>query len=384
MTSTTILERFGDMTVGRFMQRHWQRRPALIRAALPGFTPPMDPAELFAMASRDDIESRLVTAFGGRWQLQHGPFARLPARRRRAWTLLVQGVDLHHDAMHRLLQRFRFVPDARLDDLMVSFATDGGGVGPHTDSYDVFLLQAHGARRWRIGPPGDETLQPGRPVKLLQLFAPTQEWVLAPGDMLYLPPGWAHEGVAIGECMTFSIGFRAPSRHEFLSAFLAEAADGLRGPDPRFSDRGRRPTRRAGAVPGDLARQLRRWALDWHASGADVDGFIGRFLTEPKRDVWFERPPRLARGRFVAQACRRGLELDRRTRMAWRGTRVFVNAESTQPTTVAQPWLRRLADRRALSAVQCQQALADAGLADILHGWYTSGWLAIGPPTVRE
>jgi hypothetical protein len=115
----------------------------------------------------------------------------------------------------------------------------------------------------------------------------------------------------------------------------------------------------------------------------DDDAFIGRFLTEPKRDVWFDRPPRLARGRFVAQACRRGLELDRRTRMAWRGTRVFVNAESTEPTAAARSWLRRLADRRALSAVQCQQALADAGLADILHGWYTSGWLALGPPTVR-
>ena len=128
------------------------------------------------------------------------------------WTVLIQGVDLHHDSVHALLQQFRFVPDARLDDLMISYATDGGGVGPHFDSYDVFLLQAQGQRKWRIGRQKKFELQEGVPLKILKEFKPEAEYVLNPGDMLYLPPGYAHDGVAVGECMTYSVGFKVPRK----------------------------------------------------------------------------------------------------------------------------------------------------------------------------
>ncbi|MEI7447697.1 MAG: cupin domain-containing protein, partial [Burkholderiales bacterium] len=202
-----LLDAIGGLSVHQFMRRHWQRAPLLVRGAFPGFVPPIDPAGLFALAARDDVESRLIRgATTGRPTVAHGPFDRLPARRTPGWTLLVQGVDLHDDAVHALLSRFRFVPDARVDDLMISFATDGGGVGPHVDQYDVFLLQAQGRRRWRIAPPGDASLVAGVPLKLLARFEPTEEWVLEPGDMLYLPPGWGHDGVAVGDCTTFSIG----------------------------------------------------------------------------------------------------------------------------------------------------------------------------------
>jgi len=153
------------------------------------------------------------------WQLQPGPLHRLPSPRRAGWTVLVQGVDLADDGAHALLQRFRFVPDARLDDLMISYATDGGGVGPHVDSYDVFLLQAHGRRRWRISRQRDLRTVEGAPLQLLADFRPTDEVVLEPGDMLYLPPGVAHEGTAVGECITYSIGFRAPTHQELLEPF---------------------------------------------------------------------------------------------------------------------------------------------------------------------
>jgi 50S ribosomal protein L16 3-hydroxylase len=375
-----ILESLGDLSVDDFMRRHWQREPLLVRRAIPGFVPPIDAAGLFALAARDDVESRLVTAFDGRWTLRRGPFARLPSRRRPGWTLLVQGTDLHDDAMHALMGRFRFVPDARVDDLMVSFASDGGGVGAHVDAYDVFLLQAHGTRRWRIAPPGDDAMVPGAPLKLLARFEPTREWLLEPGDMLYLPPGWGHEGVAIGPCMTFSIGFRAPSRREFLSAFLAAAADAPGGPDPRFGDRRRPPERHPGAIPDDLHRRLGDWARGWRPDRASLERFIGEFLTEPKPDVWFDAPAaRLAPARLAAATRSRGLRLDRRTRMAWRGATVFANGQGFDVPAAQRRWLRRLADRRALSPVDCSRAFADPGLAAMLSDWFDAGWLHLGP-----
>ncbi|MGE5338274.1 MAG: cupin domain-containing protein, partial [Gemmatimonadota bacterium] len=206
------LARLGQLSVAEFMRRYWQRRPVLLRQVLPGLASPVSRERLLALAGSGEVESRLVTSFNGRWRLRHGPFdaTDLPARSRENWTLLVQGVDLHDEAARALLDTFRFLPDARLDDLMASYATDGGGVGPHVDSYDVFLVQAQGRRRWRISRQRNLAPLPGLPLKILAKFAPAREWVLQPGDALYLPPGVAHEGVAIGECITCSVGFRAP------------------------------------------------------------------------------------------------------------------------------------------------------------------------------
>lgn len=201
----------GGLTPAQFMRGYWQKKPLLIRQAIPGVASPVSRDALFELAADYDAESRLITHFRNKWQLSHGPFepGSLPAVTRKAWTLLVQGLDLHVDAARALLDRFRFIPDARLDDLMISYATDGGGVGPHFDSYDVFLLQVEGRRRWRVGAQKDLSLQPDVPLKILENFEPSDEWVLEPGDMLYLPPHIAHDGVAEGECMTCSIGFRA-------------------------------------------------------------------------------------------------------------------------------------------------------------------------------
>jgi 50S ribosomal protein L16 3-hydroxylase len=311
--------------------------------------------------------------------LRHGPFERLPSKRKR-WTLLVQGVDLHDDGVHALLQRFRFLPDARLDDLMVSVATDGGGVGPHVDSYDVFLLQAQGRRRWQVAPPGDATLRPDVPVKLLAHFQPTEEWLLEPGDMLYLPPGWQHDGVADGECMTFSIGFRAPSRQEFLSAFLAASADAPGGADPRFGDRGRAAAKRPAELPADLLGTLREWAGGWRPSKRDIDRFIGCFVTEPKPQVWFESPESLPWRRFAAAAAREGLAVDRRTRIAWRGPWLFVNGEAFEVPAAGRSVLRRFADQRRLDGDASRAAVADAVAGALLHQWHSAGWIRLGSP----
>jgi 50S ribosomal protein L16 3-hydroxylase len=361
------------------MRRHWQRRPVLVRNAFPGFVSPVTPSTLFELAARDDVESRVVSAFGGRWQLRHGPFDAdaLPSHSRRRWTLLVQGVDTLLDEVHALLSRFRFVADARLDDLMISWASDGGGVGPHLDSYDVFLLQAHGRRRWRIGPATSAELVPGLPLKILSRFEPDEEWVLEPGDMLYLPPGWAHDGVAVGECMTFSVGFRAPSRHELIRAWLAEQADATpAGPDPRFSDPGVAATRHPGAVPAGMHATLARWIRSWRPRGADVDAFIGRFLTEPKASVWFDAPARVpAPQPFAARADRLGLRADRRTRMSYRGSRFFVNGECYAVAHDARALLQRLADERRLPPGALRGAPVDSPLIRCLHECFDAGWI---------
>ena len=247
------LRLLGGLSPAQFMKRHWQKKPLLVRQAIPGFQPLLSRPALFDLAADAAVESRLLRHGGGRWTLRQGPLPRrgLPPLGQPDWTLLVQGVDLHHAGVHALLRQFRFVPDARLDDVMISYATEGGGVGPHFDSYDVFLLQAHGRRRWRIGRQKDLRLVEGLPLKILADFEPEEEYVLDPGDMLYLPPRWAHDGVALGECMTYSIGFRQPARgelaRELLQRLADEAGDGLG--DAAYRDPGQAAVAAPGAVP---------------------------------------------------------------------------------------------------------------------------------------
>ena len=321
-----VLQRLGEVPVAHFMRAAWQRKPLLIRAALAGFDPPVDRARLLQLARHPEAEVRLVERERGRWSVRHGPLSALPSTRRRQWTVLVQGVDLLDAGAHALLQRFRFVPDARLDDLMASYATDGGGVGPHVDSYDVFLLQAYGRRRWRISRQRDLRFVDSAPLQVLADFRPTREFVLDPGDMLYLPPGVAHEGTALGECVTYSIGFRAPTHQELLEPYYSDlaAATLRRG---RYRDRGLAATRRPGALPDTMVERLHA-ALMVHAEQADTARFLLGHLSEPKAQVIFDRPARpLQRAAFSAQARRRGLELDRRTRLLYRGSGIGINGQ---------------------------------------------------------
>lgn len=374
----------GGISLKHFMRAHWQRRPALVRNAFPGFRAPVSPRQLFELAGADDVESRVVSSARGRWTMRQGPFepGELPLAARRDWTLLVQGVDLHLDEVHALLSRFRFVADARLDDLMISYAVDRGGVGPHIDSYDVFLLQAHGRRRWRIGWPRNRELLAGVPLKILAHFEPSQEYLLEPGDMLYLPPGWAHEGTALGECMTFSIGFRAPSRHELLGAWFAECADAPpQGPDPRYSDRGCAPTRTPGRLPEAMHATLSKWLREWRPAPREIDRFLGRFLTEPKPQVWFPSPRRrTSNARFAADAASAGVRVDRRTRLAFRRRDFFINGEHMPITTGAASLLRRLANERALPPGALGATSVDPDLIARLHEWFDAGWIHFGRP----
>ncbi len=357
------------------MREYWQRKPLLIRAAFPDFVPPIDRARLFQLAQDPQAESRLLTAFDRRRSLKHGPFLRLPPITRRRWTLLVQGVDLLDDAARSLLSRFRFVPDARLDDLMVSFATDGGGVGPHVDSYDVFLLQAFGRRRWRLSRQRNLRAKPGSPISVVEGFRASSEWVLDAGDMLYLPPGIAHEGTAIGECMTYSIGFRAPSYQQLLEPWFADYAEHA-APRGRYADIKAAAVTRPAALPPGMTRLIHA-ELARHTPGrSDTERFLLRHMSEPKATTVFDAPQApLSPTAFQRRAASRGLQLDRRTRVIYSKAAIGINGEWTTPPPRAMATLKTFADQRALSALQAKRAPASAW--KLLHGWYRAGWIEV-------
>ena len=366
----------GGLSPDQFMRRHWQKKPLLVRQAWPGVQPPIGRAALFDLAGAEGVESRLLTAFDGSWKLRHGPFSRraLPPVKKPHWTLLVQGLDLHWQPAHAMLQAFRFVPEACLDDLMISYATDGGGVGPHLDSYDVFLLQVHGKRRWRIGPVADRTLQPDLPVRILANFQPTQEWLLEPGDMLYLPPLWGHDGVAEGECMTCSIGFRAATETALAQELLHQLADDLEPPPADATGRAaeriyRDPRQPATATPGRLPDSLRQFAQTALQKALNdpqaFDRVLGGLMTEPKPQVWFDPGAPLPPGS--------GAVLDRRSRMAYDDAHVFINGEAFRAGGRDANLMRRLADDRRLARADVARLSADARA--LLDDWADAGWV---------
>jgi len=369
------LTHLGSMPVALFMRRYWQRRPVLIRNALPDFETPLAASSLFALAGREEVESRLVTAFDG-WHLHSGPIARrrIPPLGKPGWTLLVQGVDLHDDRAAGLLARFRFIADARLDDLMISYASDGGGVGPHVDDYDVFLLQAQGRRRWRVGKGNAGEFLPDLPLKVLRRFKPEQDWILEAGDLLYLPPGVAHEGTAVGgACMTCSVGFRAPAWRELLEPWIDTVA-ARPTQDGRYADRGAPPTRKPARLPNAFVGATLAALLRRPPSRADARNLLLTFLTEPKAHIVFARPHRILSARELRDLSRRvGLQLDRRTRMLYSGAAMAINGELAPTPDRDRTLMHALADRRTLAPAH----LAALGAAswNQLASWYGAGWL---------
>ena len=371
MDTSQPLALLGGLSPDQFMKRHWHKKPLLIRQAIPGFSPLLDRAELMALAAQDDVESRLVVRKPQGWTLKQGPFSKksLPPFKQPGWTVLVQGVDLHDEAVHHLAQQFRFVPDARMDDVMISYATDGGGVGPHFDSYDVFLLQTHGQRRWRIGRQKDLTLQDGVPLKILAHFEYEEEFILNPGDMLYLPPLYAHDGDALGECMTYSMGFRAPRTGELareLLAGLAEEAVQAVG-EAVYRDPQQPAVTQAGAIPEALQVFARAAVAKALKDPQLLDCLLGEYLTEPKPQVWFES--QAERELSWPQA----VVLDRRTRMMHDAHHVFINGESFKAGGRDAQLLRRLSNDRRLDARAVSQLSAPA--LELLSDWCDDGWM---------
>ncbi len=286
-----------DLDAEEFLAEYWQQRPLLMRGALPANIDPVTAEVLAGLACEEEVESRLVLEHGNSpWELRQGPFdeadfAALPDSH---WTLLVQDVDKHLESVAQLLKPFDFLPRWRIDDIMASYAADGGSVGPHTDAYDVFLIQTAGQRRWRISSATttEADLLPDTQLRILDRFEAEQEWLLSPGDMLYLPPGVAHWGVAEGPCITCSVGFRSPSSRELASSWCeqitAQADDDLRYTDPHLD-----PDQPGGEItPEAVARATDLLAAVLERDSAEQSRWFGSLMTEPKPHLWIEPPAR--------------------------------------------------------------------------------------------
>ena len=357
----------GGLSPAAFMKRHWQKRPLLVRQAWPQVVPPLERAGLFELAGQEDVESRLVSLHQGQWQLRAGPLPRraLPPMSRKGWTLLVQGLDLHVTAAHDMLQAFRFVPDVRLDDLMVSWASDGGGVGPHLDAYDVFLLQVQGRRRWRVGRVKQPQWVADAPLKRLANFQPEQEWVLEPGDMLYLPPNWGHDGVAVGgDCMTCSVGFQVPQAESLARELLLRVGDEEPMPSPYYRDPDQPATTQPAAVPPALL-EFARAAIERRLSEPQwLARTLGEVLTEPKPAVWFQ-----GGGELDATGA---VRLSQRSKMLYDAHHVFINGEAFEASGRDARLMRLLADQRSLSAADVLRLSPEA--RQLLGQWLQAGW----------
>lgn len=381
MTLHTSGHVLGDMDVATFLSRHWQKKPLVVRQAVADMRGLPNRSRVFALAAAEEVESRLVVRQKDeRWSLKHGPLTRrlLPPLTQADWTVLVQGVDMHDEATRALLDRFRFIPDARIDDAMFSFATSGGGVGAHVDSYDVFLLQVAGQRRWRIGPaPRRPILQEDMPLRILADFQPTAEYLLEPGDMLYLPPGYAHEGVAVGECLTCSIGFRAPAAGELARRMLERIADDATTDEPAtgwkarlYSDKGMSAASDSPAEVPQTMQAFAREAMQRMLSDPDaLDRALGCWLTEPKPMVWFDEGSPLQSGE--------GVMLSAKTRMLFDERQLYINGESVRASGADARLMHLLATQRALphSAI----AKASDAARSLLNDWCEAGWLESSP-----
>ena len=277
---------FNNFDTDAFLRNYWQRKPLLIRKGLPAWRNPLDPDELAGLACEENVESRLVTQARDTWKVEHGPVAekRFGELGKAPWTLLVQAVDHHVPQVATLIEPFRFIPNWRIDDVMVSYATDGGGVGPHFDQYDVFLVQGLGVRRWQVGAlcDNDTELLPHDDLRLLANFEPTQEWLLEPGDMLYVPPRFAHNGVAVGDdCMTYSVGFRAPSRSELIAHYIDDVLGAL-SDDDRYADAGLQAQSNPGEITAEALASLHAMVLEKLADRDAFARWFGTYNSTPK------------------------------------------------------------------------------------------------------
>jgi len=382
---------FGGISPNQFMKRYWHKKPLLIRGAIPAFAlcadhgelldSPIPAKELLKYAMHEEVESRLVKSKP--WSFDSGPFSKnaIPSIDKPNWTLLLQGMEAHHPAAAKILSWFRFIPDARLDDLMISIAGLGGGVGPHFDSYDVFLIQMSGRRQWRISEQQDLRLNPRLPLKILQNFKPEQEWVLEPGDMLYLPPHVAHDGIALDPgCQTWSVGFRSPCFKELLQEGLwrlAESLEDIPALENKFADPKQAATQLAEQLPEELIKQLSAKLTELKLD--QIDSFlpgITAYLSEPKQAALFKAPHRpLKPKELLKKLSTNELIPHPQTRILSLGKQVYCNGDNVskgQSPDILKAW-QTLSAEKGLKMTKLQNLDKSS-----LYEAYLAGWLVFG------
>jgi len=370
------IDLLGGMTAETFLRDYWHKQPLLIRGALKDVGAPADFAVLSELACQEDVESRLIEYRNGQWKLERGPFRpsrfkRLPAS---DWTLLVQNMNHHLPHIADILWRFDFIPYARLDDLMISYAPPGGTVGPHFDSYDVFLLQVGGRKRWQISTQQDERFIEDAPIKVLQDFQPEQEFILEHGDMLYLPPKCAHHGVALEPGMTYSIGFRAPTAQELATEFLVYLQDRV-CMEGRYADPELQTQTDPARISGEMVHQVGRMLSEIRWNEDTVADFLGHYLTEPKPHVFYDTPDEeMDEDEFAAIVQQEGVVLDLKSQILYCNDMLYCNGEALSVSADDVAAWQQLANRRRLSPSQ----LSPTMMPLLLEGYHAGWWQPAG------
>lgn len=371
------LRLLNGLSPSEFLRDYWQKKPLLIRAAIPDFTGLLTPNELAGLACDEDVQARLIQYKKGKWTVRNGPFddedfAKLPSK---DWTLLAQSVNHHLPEAASLLALFNFIPHARLDDLMVSYAPDGGGVGAHFDSYDVFLLQGSGRRNWKISAQTDLSLLEGAPLRILKNFDTEQEWILEAGDMLYLPPQIAHWGIAMGDdCMTYSIGFRAPKTQELMHEFLHYLQDNITA-EGLYADADLSLQSHPAEISESMLNKVQEMLQKITWNNNDVADFLGKYLTEPKPDVIFEPSRKTSLDAFEKKLASNALYLCLKSQMLFYKNAFYLNGEPLNVPSEIMTCMRDLADKRSMAASQYPPGLQGM-LAEVLYAPYLAGFVS--------
>lgn len=366
----------GGLSVDEFLRDYWQKKPLLIRQAIPGFNGLLSPKKMIELACDDDAQARIVTQNRGKFGLQCAPFTATDFThfgKATKWTVLLQGLNHYLPEGAELLKQFDFIPHARLDDLMVSYAPKGGGVGPHFDPYDVFLLQGMGHRRWQISTQADRRLVEGAPLRILKAFHVEQEWILEPGDMLYLPPQCGHNGIAEDDCMTYSIGFRTPAYQEMAEQFLVYLQDRI-GIEGMYADPNLKTQAHPSEISEDMLGQIVEAIQKIRWDREDVANFLGSYLSEPKPHIFFdgsEQTPDMTT--FSKMVAEHGVKLNLKTQMLCHeaSSMIFVNGDSFAVSPSSYRSLRALADNRTIPK---HAELSNETIA-LLAEFYQDGWI---------
>ena len=376
-----------NLTPAQFLAEYWQKKPLLIKNAIPNFKGLLSPNDLAGLACEDDVQARIIQQQKdqknkGKWSVKSSPFdeavfTKLPAKN---WTLLVQGVNHYLPEAAALLAQFNFIPHARLDDLMVSYAPAGGGVGAHVDSYDVFLLQGSGKRRWKISAQTDLGLVKGAPLKILKNFVSEQEWLLEAGDMLYLPPQIAHWGISESDdCMTYSIGFRAPKTQELQHEFLSYLQDNISADamyvEGLYTDADLKLQNHPAEISADMINKVSEMlqTITWDQD--KVADFLGKYLTEPKLDVVFEPNRKISKTEFIKRLSQKTLYLSLKSQLLFTQNNFYLNGERLAVSAEIVAIMKEFADKKFLG-ITALTANIHAALGDSLFESFLAGFIS--------
>jgi 50S ribosomal protein L16 3-hydroxylase len=369
----------GKISNDVFLKKYWQKKPLLIRDAIKNFKSPITEKDLFRIAQNENAISRLIEFKRGIWQVKYGPFKKLdlPKKINTPWTILVQNMNHHLPFAESFLNLFKFIPYARLDDLMVSLATKKGSVGPHFDSYDVFLFQAKGEREWKISEQKKFSLDKKSAIKIITNFKVKNTWVLKPGDLLYLPPNVGHWGVSQSDdCLTYSIGFRAPGTFEIQSKFLDFIQDNLiTNKNDLYRDPNLNLQKNPAEINSNMIKKIQRIVnqLRWNTNS--INNFIGQLLTEPIEGAVFETSKSMTAEVFIKDLIKKPLKLNPKTRMLFIKNNFFINGELIEADKKSIMYLKQLANDREISIKSTLNKKDLNALGIVLLPLYLSGFI---------